>query len=68
MRTITKMETARIVTITIATTAEDQDGDETAIQSANAIASANATVAVNTLNGTYVCSLEGIASSNSTSI
>jgi hypothetical protein len=36
-------------------------GDEAVIQSANANAIVNATVAVNTLNGTYVCSLEGIA-------
>ena len=35
-------------------------GDETVIQGANANA-IDATVAVNTLNGTYVCSLEGIA-------
>jgi hypothetical protein len=35
--------------------------DKKVIQSANAIASANATVTVNTVNGTYVCLLEGIA-------
>ncbi|MGE5662363.1 MAG: hypothetical protein ACM3X1_08980, partial [Ignavibacteriales bacterium] len=35
-------------------------GDEIVIQSAIANANVNATVAVNTLNGTYVCSREGI--------
>jgi hypothetical protein len=37
------------------------NGDKTVVQSASAIASANATVVVNTVNGTYICSLEGIA-------
>jgi hypothetical protein len=40
---------------------EGTRGGGTVIQSANANANVNATAAVNTLNGTYVCSLEGIA-------
>jgi hypothetical protein len=38
----------------------ESSGDKTVIQSANAIASANATVVVNTVKGTDICSLEGI--------
>ena len=40
---------------------EGSNADKIVIQSANPIASANATVHVNAVNGTYVCSLEGIA-------
>jgi hypothetical protein len=40
---------------------DGSNGHYTVIQSASASASANATVIVNTVNGTYVCLLEGIA-------